>query len=83
VWPLRHLTSPNAKVASPHLIGPVISLGGANGVMVSEASGMAGEDTGSVPGVAQAALRNRAVGAVLDGMTRPRPRGCSGSIQRG
>src|SRR5919205_765599 len=38
--------------------------------MVSYASGMADEDTRSLPAAAQAALRNRAVRAVLDGMTQ-------------
>src|SRR5919112_3081426 len=38
--------------------------------MVSYAPGMTEEDTRSLPAAAQAALRNRAVRAVLDGMTQ-------------
>jgi transposase len=38
--------------------------------MVSEASGMTDEDTRSLPAAAQAALRTRAVRAVLGGMTQ-------------
>src|SRR5918912_1539611 len=38
--------------------------------MVSYASGMTEEDTRSLPASAQAALRNRAVRAVLDGITQ-------------
>jgi transposase len=38
--------------------------------MMSYPSGMADEDTRSLSGAAQAALRNRAVQAVLDGMTQ-------------
>jgi transposase len=38
--------------------------------MVSWAAGMAAEDTRSLPAAAQAALRSRAVRAVLDGMTQ-------------
>jgi transposase len=39
---------------------------------------MTDEDTRSLPAAAQAALRTRAVGAVLDGRTQAKPRECSG-----
>src|SRR5215216_2311967 len=39
---------------------------------------MADEDSRSLPAAAQAALRTRAVRAVLDGMTQAKPRECSG-----